>query len=387
MSVTKAQLTAGLMLAFAGYADGEPADGIIIPVGAELKYVSHEVGEDSELDIVCEMANPKYDKAKRPNAKTNAKTVLVNVWDDEVKVAGEEAPVSTRTKGKGKTAAKTAEKPAGKGKAATKGKPAAKTSTKADTQAAAVKEAAKEKAAKEKAAAKEAAAKAKAEADKYVPEWEPLKDEDTEIAEIVAASEDLVDLAIDTIEDRGALDYRLGGILYNLARSGAFMDHGEEGKYAGKSGFKNFCDEVLEVGSRKAYYLINIYVQFNKLGIAGNVVAEIGWTKAKSIAETSAMAEKDPEIKFNKTEANKLVKLARKGDTTVRSLDDHIKETYRSGATPTEKFTTIKCSMPATRGSALLEIIETAKEQFGIDDTSEAVARIIEDWGQELAGS
>lgn len=371
MPVTLDQLAKGTEITFVKYAEGEPTDGVILKKGDALTVVSAEETQDGIIDVVAELPNPDFN-AKKKVSKANAKTVQVNLWDDEIALA-EAAP---KTKTKGKTRAKPRSKAATE--EVSEEKPATK---KAATKKPAAKKAAAKKPAKEKAAAK---AKEPAAPAPYVPEWEALKTEDAEITALVEeAGEGLLDLVKETVEDRGSMDYRLGGLLYHIALDGTFEAEGEE--YVGAKGFTKYCEEVLEIGYRKAKYLVNIYYQFNKLGIAGEKVAKIGWTKARAIAETASIAESDEAVSFTKKDANALVKMASSPDTTVKSLDEHIKATYRSGDAVKEKFLNIKISVPEIRGTQLLDIIEAAKEQFETEDTSEAVAKILEEWSMEMA--
>lgn len=389
-----AAVAAGHQLLFAGYAE-TPTEGVILTKGAKVVYVSHEIDGEG-LDIVVEADNPKFNPKVRPSAKNPAK-VEVHLFENEVDfveapaakgrtkapakaATKEEAPATTAPKGRAKAPAKAAAKteeapattaPKGRAKApakteeapATKGR--AKTSVKAET----------------KAPAKE---------EVYTPDVDALKTEDQEVLALVNGAgsvEDLVHVAIDTINESMNNDYTLGGLIHHMRLSGSFVNYGEEGKYSkANGGFKAFCEEVLDFSYRKAKYFSNIYYQFNKLGIAGNKVAEIGWTKAMKIAEAASMGDTDENaLAITKADATKLIALAKK--STVDELDDHIKTQYRKPNTTTsEKFKKIPFSLPDARASIILNHIESAKDMFETDSRDEAIARIIEDWADQNVG-
>lgn len=386
-----AAVAAGHQLLFAGYAE-TPTEGVILTKGAKVVYVSHEIDGEG-LDILVEADNPKFNPKIRPSAKNPAK-VEVHLFENEVDfveapaakgrakapakaAAKEEAPATTAPKGRAKApakaAAKTEEAPAAKGRAKTPAKAAAK-----------------EEAPAAKGRAAKAETKAPAKEEVYTPDVDALKTEDQEVLALVNGAgsvEDLVHVAIDTINESMNNDYTLGGLIHHMRLSGSFVNYGAEGKYSkANGGFKAFCEEVLDFSYRKAKYFSNIYYQFNKLGIAGNKVAEIGWTKAMKIAEAASMGDTDENaLAITKADATKLIALAKK--STVDELDDHIKTQYRKPNTvTTEKFKKIPFALPDARASIILNHIESAKEMFETESRDEAIARIIEDWADQNVG-
>lgn len=398
--VKSEDLKVGLVLVFTGYAQEVPEGNLALAAGTKVTYVSH-VPDGDGMDITVEAENPNFNAKQRPSAKNPAK-VQVHVWENEVELDAPKVAAKSRTKAApaaaaGKSAAAT--KPATAGKPATRTKAAATEvpATKAtvrrgakDAPATDEKAEAKAKLAAEKAAKAAAKEAAKNEPEVYVPDVDVLKGEDAEVLAIVNGSKDvdeLVGIAIDTITESMNSDYTLGGIIYHLRLSGAFVNYGGDGKYSkANGGFKAFCEKELDFSYRKATYFSNIYFQFNKLGIASDKVQQIGWTKAMKIAEAASMGDSaDENAKpISKADAAKLITMAKKA--TVEELDEHIKTQYRHAATPSEKFKKIPFSLPDARASIILNHIETAKEMYETESRDEAIARIIEAWADDNVG-
>jgi hypothetical protein len=223
-----------------------------------------------------------------------------------------------------------------------------------------------------------------AEVTEYVSDWDRLKTEDEEMAALISESDDLVETAKEFVEEAGNIDYRLGGVLYHLALTGDFQKLDDS--YVGKGGFESFVNTELGFGYRKARYLIDIYVQFNKYGIDGSKVADIGWTKACKIAEVAKMAEGNEDMKFLKKDANALIKAAKNG--SVKELEEKIKVEYKKNGDgvsgTTTKFVQIpKCKLPADRAEVVVDILEQAMDSMGKDSMDVTIETIILEWAQE----
>lgn len=381
----KAKFPVGSKVMFKGYADDVPEDQRLM-VEDEI-YIVAEVNPEEE-SFAVQIDNPDFN-SKKKESEDNSKTILVDVFYDEVEAAPdedeEEAPAP---KAKAKPAAKTAAKPAAKGKAKAAevdedededgdedgeadeapAKPAAKAKGKVKEDA---KPAAKGKAATKPAAkgkAKPAAKAAPVEEDKY-PE---LENEDEEITSLIEDA-DLIELATELVEDSAALDYKLGGVLYHVRLSKAYQE--VDAKYKENGGFGLFLKEQLNVEYRKAMYLIDIYYKFNQFGIDAAKVQELGWTKCAKIA--AVMTEDN---------AEELVELAE--GSSASDLSDTIKETYsevggKKEAGEKRKKVALKFRLWDDQATAVQEVLKEVQSQMGFKDPADAFEHILMEWAAE----
>jgi hypothetical protein len=355
--------------------EGEEASGAEELAYADLKPGMTVTVDDGDEEGAITGKVVKALKTKL-TLRDGAENVELDVKDIQSIVAAdgeeeeEEVPApKAKAKAPAKAPAKKAAAKAPANKAATKGKAAA------EEEEAPTKAKGKTKA-KAKAAPAKAPAKAKA---KEEEEDEDLKgliilteeEEDSEILELVGEAEDLCELAHDMAEESAAQDYRLGGVLYHVQVTKAYKALDE--RYEEKGGFALYIQEQLGLGYRKAMYLVEIYTKFNKYGISGEKVAEIGWTKAQVIA--SAMQQDNAEELIELAEAN-----------TVEDLKDTIKESYSNK--PGEKGepvkrVTFKFRLLEDAGQVIRGYVEEAKEQLGVEKDDEAFEHIISEWAQE----
>jgi len=198
-------------------------------------------------------------------------------------------------------------------------------------------------------------------------------EEDQEILDLVAATDDLCGLAQEMSEESASTDYKLGGVLYHVRITGAYKELDEE--YAGNKGFEKYVEKELSVGYRKARYLMDIFVKWNKFGLPIEKVQEIGWTKAQEIARV-----------MDKDNAEDLLAIAEDRDNTVADIKETIKETYTSGSKQREpvRKITFKFRLTEEAGANVREFFEQAKEHFGKEYTDEMVFEaIVTDWATE----
>lgn len=366
----------GATVKFLGYEEDTPEQDRVLEQDAEYEVIEIDESGDEPI-LIVKAPNPAYDSKKRAS-KNNPETIEVEVFSDEVEVVGgaeetpavEEKPARTRAKPAAKEAApaKAEAKPAAKGSGKTK--PAAKSGT--------------------KPAAK---AKAKAEpAEKVDPLDVDLENEDEEIKELCAVGdEDLLQLADEAVEDASAIEYKLGGILYHVRKTKAYQ--GLDERYTQKanpaagqlSGFQLYTQERLGVDYRKAMNLIEIYVNFNLVGIAGDRVAEIGWTKASKIATVLKNKVKAGETLDDVAKAGEeLVDAA--AEQTVTELSETIKESYTSvGGAKGErkKMVTFKFRLFEDQAEGVRNILESTAAALGMKKLDEVFEHIVREWSIE----
>jgi hypothetical protein len=381
--MAKSKFAVGDTIVFNGYDADTPEEDQVLEQGTS--YTVAELGADNSL--VVEIPNPDFN-AKRKESENNAKTLLVDVFEEEVSLANddeedeaEEAPAPK------KTAAKTVAKTVAK-KAPVK-KTVAAEEEEEDEEEAPVKKAPVKAAAKKapatkapvkktaaKTVAKTVAKKAPVKVQKEEVDEDDLPDlenEDEEVLALVNDADDVLELAQELVEEGAALDYRLGGVLYHVRKEKAYQQADE--RYTEKGGFGLYVKEKLNVEYRKAMYLIDIYVKFNLFGISGEKVAEIGWTKASKIAAV-----------MNDGNAEDLVALAE--EQSVSDLNDTIKESYKvEGATGGEKVKRITFKFRLIEDSAdfVQETLNQCAASLGTKDLSAAFEHIIGEWAAEHA--
>lgn len=386
--MAKAKFAKGNMVVFKGYSEDVAEDEQFLTEGETYEVADVNAAEKT---LGIEIENPDFNPKKK-ESDTNSKTLMVDVFFDEVEMAEdaegeeeeEEAP-----KAKAKPASKTAAKPAAKAKAKAKDEeeeeetegegddeeeeeeaPAPKSKA-----AAKAKPAAKGKAKAETKGKGKAAAKPKKEEPEEKDESEalpPLENEDEDIVELVNGADDIVALAAELVEDSAALDYKLGGVLYHTRLGKAYQE--VDAKYAEKGGWQLFIDEQLPgLGYRKAMHLIDIYYKFNLFGIDAAKVQELGWTKCSKIAQV--MTEEN---------AEELVELAE--SSSVAELNDTIKESYKEvGGTAGDKRRKVafKFRLWEDQAAGVQDTIAAVQEAMGFKDPSDAFEHIVMEWAAE----
>lgn len=363
--------TVGGQVVFKEYADTpEPGQDLLVP---GQSYEVAEVDEE-ETSVAVIVDNPDFNPKKK-ESDTNAKTILVDVFFEELEEP--EAP-----KGRSKPAAKTADKvvPIAKGKAAAKAA-AEEEEDEPEPAPAKGKAAAKSAPAKGKAAAKQAPAKGKAKAKaKAEPDADENADvygdldeesEDQEILGMVNEAEDILELAKEVVEESAALEYRLGGVLFHVRKSKAFEDLDK--RYKEKGGFSLYLIEHLNIEYRKAMYLIDIYYKWNKYQLDPATVAQIGWAKAAKIAAV-----------MTEDTAEELVKLAE--DNTVADLIENIKTSYKEvGGVKGDKkkLKLFKFKLFESAADAVEEVLASTMSAMNFKNLDEAFEHIVMEWATE----
>lgn len=362
----------GEKVVFKGYSQ-EQADGEDYLVEGESYDVVEVNAEDKS--VVVRIDNPNFDPKKKESDK-NAKTILLDVFEEEFTIPAAKGSAKAAVKAapvKGKAPAKAVaeeeeeeeqaeEAPKAKGKAPVK---------------AAVK--AVGKAAKKAVAPAKSKLKAKAEPEE-AESSDPYSDlteenEDAEILGLVNEAESLLDLAKEVSEEANAIEYRLGGVLFHVRKTGAFKEL--DARYEEKGGFGLYVLEQLNVEYRKAMYLVDIYYKWNKFGLDAAKVASIGWAKAAKIA--AVMTEDTAEELLDLAETN-----------TVADLIENIKTSYKEVGgtrTPGDKkvLKTFKFRLFEDQAAAVEAVLNATAASMEFKNLDSAFEHIVMEWATEHA--
>lgn len=414
--VEESGFSVGDVVVFKGYDDDVPEAERVLTTGQEYTVVEVNEGDGA---LAVQADNPDYNP-KRKESQSNAKSVIVDVFFDEVELAGndddgdgvededvdgdvdgevdesedeEVAPptpparagtkTATNTKAPAKTATATTTKAstATKTSTATKAAPATKT-------AAAKAPATKAAAAKTSATTKPAAPATKGKAvsapagkgklaaatkPQEVDPYPTLEEEDEEMLALINENEDLLDLAAELCAEGAALDYRIGGVLYHVRSTKQYQSLDD--KYKENGGFAQYIKDHLNIEYRKAMYLIDIYYKFNLYGIDAAKVQELGWTKCSKVA--AVMTEENAEDLIALAETN-----------TVADLNDNIKESYSKSAAgastgETRKKIMFKFRLWQDQAVGVSEVIQAAANKLGCKTLDDAFEHIVMEWAAE----
>ena len=382
----KAAFKKGQEVVFTGFtAESEeeyPDNAELMEQDEVYEIASLQESDDNETAYLLRAENPDFDEDKR-ETKANPSHILVDVFADEIsgdvpeseeeedeeeedegdEDEGEEEEEEDEDEEEEEEPASRSKKK-GKKKAVSKKKGKKKASSKKKT--------------KKKSSKKKLATRADDEEEEEVdPDLKDMiilteEEEDQEILDLVNAADDVVELAQEYAEEAMATDYKLGGILYHVKISKAYKDV-NKGAYAGKGGWADFVSNELNLEYRKAQYLVDIYAKFNKYGIGGDKVAELGWTKAAQVSRV-----------MSAENAEELVELAE--SSSVEDLKDTVRETYAvKGATPGErvKRITLKYRLAEDAGQIIAEYMNAAAESLGLDNPSEVFQHVVTEWAEE----
>lgn len=354
----------GQKVRFLGYAEDTPEDEQVLTAGEEYEIVGimepDENGEGGGDPIVA-FPNPDFD-AKKKDSKTNPRMLEVQSFAEELELVEDEPETEVEEE------AAPAKKPAAKtAPAKTAAKKAEPVKAKGKTPAKA-------------APAKKAAAKKEEEKEPEVDPLDvPLESEDPEVAEMVSGSENLIELAQSLEEEANTKVWQMGGVLFHIRQTKAYLEVEGGDEYKETAGFQKFIEEHFGLEYRVAMYWIKIYHAFNVAGIedAAAKVAKLGWTKAKTIA---------PYLLEEGSKPDELVELAE--NNTVQELSEAIKDTTTVGGTKGErvKRLTLKYRFLEEAAATVEGILNAAQEQFGLKSKDEALLQILTEWAAENGG-
>lgn len=362
----------GDTIVFKGYTETPDEGQELLEEGQEYEVVEVNAEDKS---VVVRIDNPDFNPKKK-ESDSNTKTMLVDVFEEEFTVPAAKgkakaAPARGRKaaeaeEDEGEEAAddesgEEEEAPAPKKPAKTAAKKAAKAPAKKATGKSANKPGAKPKKA------------AKEEAEEPTDPYADLEEEneDQEIVELVNAAEDVLALAKEVSEEASAIEYKLGGVLFHVRKSGAYKEL--DNRYGEKGGFGLYVLEQLNVEYRKAMYLIDIYYKWNKFGLEAEKVAQIGWAKAAKIAAV-----------MTEDTAEELLELAE--NNTVADLVENIKTSYKEvGGTKGEKkiLKTFKFRLFEDQAAAVEEVLNAVASAMEFKTLDQAFEHIVMEWATE----
>lgn len=362
-------ISKGAKIIFKGYSEKPEKGQDFLKKGSEHVVVDTDPENKS---VTVRIDNPNFNPKKKESDE-NTKTMLLDVFEEELEVKSApsraaaaaskskaKAPVATEDEGEDDEEEEDEEEE--------EEAPPAKTKGKAPAKAAPVKAKAKAAPAKGKTKAKPEAEEAESE-DPYGDLTE--ENEDAEILGLVNEAESLLDLAKETAEEASAVEYKLGGILFHVRKTGAYKELDD--KFSEKGGFGLYVLEHLNVEYRKAMYLIDIYYKWNKFGLDSAKVASIGWAKAAKIA--AVMTEDTAEELLELAEGN-----------TVADLVENIKTNYKEvGGQKGEKkmLKTFKFRLFEDQAAAVEEVLNSVAAAMEFKNLDLAFEHIVMEWATE----
>lgn len=357
--MAKPKFAAGQQVVFNGYGDDVPEEERLLTEGETYEVLEVDAKENT---LSVHIDNPDFNPKKK-ESESNAKSILVDVFFEEVTEATEEEEPAAEEEAPAAAPARTRKPVAAPAKETAKAAPAA-----AKTKAAPAAKGKAAPAAKGKAVAKPKVKEEPAEEEDALP---ALENEDADILAMVEGADDILQLAEELVEEGAALDYKLGGVLYHVRLGGAYKTLDKA--YEENGGFGLYVKDKLNIEYRKAMYLIDIYYKFNQFGIDAAKVQELGWTKCSKIAAV-----------MNETNAEELVELAE--GSSVSELNDAIKEGYKEvGGEKGEKRRKVmfKFRLWEDQAAGVEEIINATAEAMGFKDLSDAFEHIVVEWAAE----
>jgi hypothetical protein len=131
----------------------------------------------------------------------------------------------------------------------------------------------------------------------------------------------------------------------------------------GHNSFEEFAEKELEMGYRKARYLVEIHDTILKVGLSRDQVIRVGWTKMR---ELSGPLKEDPKG------AKKLLAEAEK--KTVKELMDSIR--IRKGVKARSEVLRISVKFDASAGKIITDAVNLANGEIGEENLPKALAHI-----------
>lgn len=242
-------------------------------------------------------------------------------------------------------------------------KPAAKPATAAPVKTAAA-PAARPVTAKAPVAQKQMPPKAPA---KQTPPKKPVETEVEVVEEEQLAPEVIEANAADCRERILSAQTAISDNFYELADALAEADTQKYHVQWGFESFEQFCNAELDLGYRKARYLIEVNKAIVAAGLTKEAVTHIGWTKLKEIA---APIQKDPES------AGKWLKEAEK--KTTKELIDAVR--LSKGTPPKPDVLRVSAKFDAEGGKIVSDALSVAYGDINQEDVNAALLHICSEW-------
>jgi len=136
----------------------------------------------------------------------------------------------------------------------------------------------------------------------------------------------------------------------------------------GPAGFREFCDDELNVGYRKSMYMVDIWDKVVEYKLDKRKVAALGWTKMKDIAtvitEKNAKEWLEKAKEMSTREVSEAVKISRKPD----------------GGDGVPSIVTMKFQMGDSEANIVTDALSEAKKLLNTTNDTNALEYICQEW-------
>lgn len=168
--------------------------------------------------------------------------------------------------------------------------------------------------------------------------------------------------------------YDIGCILYTMKFTDIYKTIDGKKYYSDNhTKWKAFCEDNLSISYRTAQYWLNLYRYFvSEMGMSKAQLKELGWHKAKELIDVT-----DDSDVLSDT-------LKRANDMNVAEVTAYAEAIRRTGDANVDvpRFVDFKFRLPATQGTHINEILNTASVQCN-GDKSEAFFMVVLEWFQD----
>ncbi len=185
-------------------------------------------------------------------------------------------------------------------------------------------------------------------------------------------------------DDVNSTYYALGGALAYIFAEKRHHDYG----YTGANAFNRFVDgEIPNMKSRKARYLIEVYVRFTNLGIDKSQVLDLGWTLASNIAAVATPENVHELIAYAKEHGGRALKVFIEENYKIR--DSIVEEEVVLRPAEVGKMRHITVSVYQDQFDLYENALEHVKQQYPeyAEKPSQLFAAIITEYASNLAAS
>lgn len=168
--------------------------------------------------------------------------------------------------------------------------------------------------------------------------------------------------------------FNLGGVLAEIHSKRSYVEAG----FKGDTGWEKYLADELNLDYRKAMYLIEIYKTFSKIGIDETRIAEIGWTKMRSVAKVA-----------KGLDAKQLDKLLEKASKMKRDdLDAYIVKNFVGSKGASERIAKVVYKFTAMGDEAEYINASVARAQELVEggDVNSALKHIVREWAMMADG-
>lgn len=168
--------------------------------------------------------------------------------------------------------------------------------------------------------------------------------------------------------------FNLGGVLAEIQSKKSYVAAG----YTGDSGWQDYLLNELNVEYRSAMYYIEIYKTCSELGIDEERIANIGWTKLRSVVKVAR--------KVTDKQLDKLLEKASK--LTRDELDAYISKNFVGSGAASERISKVVYKFTAMGDEAEYINASVARAQELVEggDVNSALKHIVREWAMMADG-